>query len=30
MGEQKVDFVTAIDSARFVDQFVKAAQFQAR
>jgi inosine-uridine nucleoside N-ribohydrolase len=30
MGEQKVEFVTAIDSARFVKGFVKAAQFQAK
>jgi inosine-uridine nucleoside N-ribohydrolase len=30
MGEQKVEFVTAVDSDRFVSQFVKAAQFQAK
>jgi inosine-uridine nucleoside N-ribohydrolase len=29
-GEQKVQFVTAVDSKRFLDGFVKAAQFQAK
>jgi inosine-uridine nucleoside N-ribohydrolase len=29
MGERKVEFVTAVDGARFVDGLVKAAQFQA-
>jgi len=30
MGERKVEFVTAIDGARFVDGLVRAAQFQAK
>jgi inosine-uridine nucleoside N-ribohydrolase len=30
MGEQKVEFVTAIDKDRFVSQFIKDAQFQAK
>jgi inosine-uridine nucleoside N-ribohydrolase len=30
LGERKVEFVTAVDGARFVDGLVKAAQFQAK
>jgi inosine-uridine nucleoside N-ribohydrolase len=30
MGEQKVEFVTAVDGTRFVDGLVKAAQFQGK
>jgi inosine-uridine nucleoside N-ribohydrolase len=29
-GEQEVEFVTAVDSKRFLDGFIKAAQFQAK